>query len=67
MTPEQTVLIMTRGTIASLPADMQKDVARMAQQIRDWLKTGGNHDARQIAFALVGAELAAEEAGKDLS
>jgi hypothetical protein len=61
MSPEQTVLVMTRGEIAGLPSQVQEEVSRKAAELRDWLKSSDDPTSSQIAFALVGAELAAED------
>lgn len=57
MTEEEQTLLVIRGTIASLPEDDQIQVKVIASTLRNILKA----DPRApMAFALVGAELAAE-------
>ena len=57
MTDEEQTLLMIRGTIAGLPEDDQIQVKVIAQTLRNILK----QDARApMAFALVGAEMAAQ-------
>lgn len=57
MNADQETLLVIRGTIASLPEDDQRRVQAIATTLRNILKEDG---AAHMAFALVGAELAAQ-------
>ena len=57
MTDEEQTLLLIRGTIASLPEDDQRRVLAVAVNLRNIVKDDGH---AQMAFALVGAELAAQ-------
>ena len=58
-TTEQLVLEQIRESIAELSPDAQGEIREMARLLRNYLVSGGAHAS--YAFALVGAELAAEE------
>jgi hypothetical protein len=58
MTEEEQTLLVIRGTIAGLSEDDQNRVKSIAETLRNVLKAGEGHAA--MAFALVGAELAAQ-------
>lgn len=58
MTEEQQTLLLIRGTIAGMPENDQAQVKAIAETLRSILKSGGAHAS--VAFALVGAEQAAE-------
>jgi hypothetical protein len=57
MTTDQETLLMVRGAIASLPADMQTRVAEARVKLDAIRDEYG--DAAHIAITLIGAELAA--------
>lgn len=57
MTNEEQTLLMIRGTIASLPEEEQIQIKVIATSLRNILK---QDNWAPMAFALVGAELAAE-------
>ena len=57
MTDEEQTLLLIRGQIASLPEDDQIQVKCIASTLRNIL---GQDTRAPIAFALVGAELAAQ-------
>jgi hypothetical protein len=58
VTSDQETLLIIRGTIASLPTKQQDKVHAAAEQLRALLKQDEGYTA--MAFALVGAELAAQ-------
>lgn len=57
MTDEEQTLLLIRGQIASLPEDDQIQVKAIAMTLRNILK---QDERAPIAFALVGAEMAAQ-------
>lgn len=57
MTDEEQTLLMIRGTIAGLPEDDQIRVKAIAMTLRNILE---QDERAGIAFALVGAEMAAQ-------
>lgn len=57
MTDEEQTLLLVRGTIAGLSEDDQIQVQCIATTLRNILK---QDDRAPMAFALVGAELAAQ-------
>jgi hypothetical protein len=58
MTDEEQTLLVIRGTIAGMKEDDQIQIKSIAATLRTTLEAGGGHAA--MAFALVGAELAAQ-------
>lgn len=58
MTDEEQTVLLIRGTIAGLPESDQARVKELAEKFRAMVGTQGGHAA--LAFALVGAELAAQ-------
>lgn len=59
MTPEQIVLTMIRGTIASMPTADQDAIRVATEELRTVITSLGEHG--QVALTLLGAELAAAE------
>jgi methyl coenzyme M reductase subunit C-like uncharacterized protein (methanogenesis marker protein 7) len=59
MTAEQTQLVYIRGVIASLPAEDQEKIRKTAAELRKFIVD--HPDTGGAAFAIVGAEMAADE------
>ncbi|WP_421793523.1 hypothetical protein [Hydrocarboniphaga effusa] len=55
MSEEETMLLLIKGTIASLPAEQQSQVSERAKQLRELVCKDG---VGAMALALVGAEQA---------
>lgn len=60
LTPEQVTLQLIQSNVSALSAEEQTTVAILAQQFRDMLKAS-KQNYGLLAYALVGAEIAAEE------
>lgn len=64
MTEEQLTVLAIRGTIAELPPVIREQAELMAEQFRRMIRDAGSSEGwrvGQVALALVGAELDAEE------
>lgn len=59
MTQEEATLAEIKKHIAALPSDERIQVEVIARTVRNIVQHGGSHAA--LAFALVGAEMAAAE------
>ena len=60
MSDEQDTLLMIRGAIATMPPETQECVHEMAEHIRAMIRRAAKGEG-QMAVALVGAELAAND------